>query len=474
MALDVVKRALSAERQRLKKIQQRNLAILRQRPLQELSGAFGDIGTFLPVFYALSGSGNNLGSSRISVSSTLVFSGLANIFTGVFFGVPLPVQPMKAIAATVLLKNGSHEYDKVEVASAGLFVAGVIFVLSVSGLLHWFMKVIPTPLVKGIQMGTGLSLVMASLNMLTDFDWHHSSTFIDALGQIGSGLGMIVLLAFLFFLATRSHNSFAVTIVAVIAIWMLVDQTLKVVFDHQAWPQHLSLWDPRVLIPTPAQFLFGATNAGLGQVPLTALNSIVAVTFLVRDLLPDVEAPSATSIGLSVSAMNLVGCWFSAMPTCHGSGGLAAQYRFGARSGSSVIFLGSLKLLIGLFASEYALSYFEVFPMTLMGVFLFLAGVEMVKLGESVNGEGAQDLRDVAVPAVDEGSDRVLKSLDPRQKMRRWLVMTVTVGVMLGLKNDGLGFLAGFALHWSFKFHDWYEGIMATREGRIRLPGNEG
>jgi len=45
------------------------------------------------------------------------------------------------------------------------------------------------------------------------------------------------------------------------------------------------------------------------------------------------------------------------MPVCHGSGGLASQYRFGARSGASIIILGTIKLLLGLFAAEYAVTY---------------------------------------------------------------------------------------------------------------------
>jgi hypothetical protein len=63
-----------------------NLHTLRHAPLAELSGSLGDLGTLLPLMIALS-----IGGS-IDLASTLVFSGLANIVTGVLFGVPLPVQ----------------------------------------------------------------------------------------------------------------------------------------------------------------------------------------------------------------------------------------------------------------------------------------------------------------------------------------------------------------------------------------------
>jgi hypothetical protein len=66
-----------------------NLRTLRQSPAAEVSGALGDLGTLLPLMIALALQGS------INLTSTLVFSGLFNIVTGVVFGIPLPVQPMK-------------------------------------------------------------------------------------------------------------------------------------------------------------------------------------------------------------------------------------------------------------------------------------------------------------------------------------------------------------------------------------------
>ena len=66
-----------------------NWETLKRSPLAEISGALGDLGTLLPLMIALAV------QNSISLSSTLVFSGLWNILTGVIFGIPLPVQPMK-------------------------------------------------------------------------------------------------------------------------------------------------------------------------------------------------------------------------------------------------------------------------------------------------------------------------------------------------------------------------------------------
>lgn len=68
---------------------QHNVQTLRQSPVAEISGALGDLGTLLPLMTALAV------QHSVSLSSTLVFSGLFNVATGVVFGIPLPVQPMK-------------------------------------------------------------------------------------------------------------------------------------------------------------------------------------------------------------------------------------------------------------------------------------------------------------------------------------------------------------------------------------------
>jgi hypothetical protein len=125
-----------------REISNRNLEIFRRHPLSEISGALGDLGTFLPIAIALAINGT------ISLSSTLVFSGLFNILTGLFFGIPLPVQPMKAIAAVAL----TNTFRNGQIAAAGIFVGACLFIFSVTGLLRWFSNIIQTPVVKGIQV----------------------------------------------------------------------------------------------------------------------------------------------------------------------------------------------------------------------------------------------------------------------------------------------------------------------------------
>lgn len=70
--------------------------------LRELSGAMGDLGTFLPIFIAL--------CSEVSLNPSLVlfWSGLSNLVTALSFPVPMPVQPMKALAAAAIVGDLSR------------------------------------------------------------------------------------------------------------------------------------------------------------------------------------------------------------------------------------------------------------------------------------------------------------------------------------------------------------------------------
>jgi hypothetical protein len=73
----------------IRRLYANNVATFRSAPLSEISGALGDLGTLLPLMIALAV------NNSISLSTILVFSGIWNITTGVAFGIPLPVQPMK-------------------------------------------------------------------------------------------------------------------------------------------------------------------------------------------------------------------------------------------------------------------------------------------------------------------------------------------------------------------------------------------
>ncbi|CBI36231.3 unnamed protein product, partial [Vitis vinifera] len=110
----------------------------------------------------------------------------------------------------------------------------------------------------------------------------------------------------------------------------------------------------------------GFFRGAIPQIPLSILNSVIAVCKLSADLFPDREV-SVTSVSVSVGVMNLVGCWFGAMPVCH------------------VVFLGLGKLLIGLVFGNSFVRILGQFPIGILGVLLLFAGIELAMASRDMN-----------------------------------------------------------------------------------------
>lgn len=432
---------------RLYKIHRHNVDTLISSPIPELSGSLGDLGTLLPLMTAL------VLTESISLTATLLFTGAANILTGLAFGIPLPVQPMKAIAAVAI----ARKFTLQENAAAGIVVAACVGIFSVTGLLNKTNQFTPIPVVKGIQVGAGLSLCLsAGSKMLAPLTWTGPWWGDNLLWVIAA----VLLLLCTFFLPRMPY---AIIVFAVgIVLSLLSPERNPSVPTGTAIP---------IVHPSGQDFWKATTTASLGQLPLTILNSVIAASALASDLLPSPPYPaslSVTELGISVSAINLVACWFGAMPVCHGSGGLAGQYRFGARSGSSIIILGSAKFILGiiaLFHSGPIVNVLSGIPKSLLGVLVLAAGIELAKVGESIN----TDARDLRVLDENGWDGKKVKQLSEEEKKERWMVMLVTVAALLAFKNDAVGFVAGLGWHLGMKGANKVQEWRERREGRILL-----
>ncbi|CAG7560448.1 unnamed protein product [Fusarium equiseti] len=432
----------------IRRINRNNFATLRAAPWAEISGSLGDLGTLLPLMIALAAQGS------IDLGSTLVFTGIFNILTGAFYGIPLPVQPMKAIASAAIQSNSSMAV----VTAAGQWVGAAVLVMSVTGLLRWVVRTVPLPVVKGIQLGAGLSLILgAGSSLLQPLHWAHP--VLD--NRIWA------LLAFLVLIGTQKLPRFPYALH--FFVLALVLAFVKVANSHESLPWFY-VWRPRFTMPrwighsdSPALWM------AIGQLPLTTLNSIIAVTALSHDLLPELPAPSVTSVGISVALMNLTGTWFGGMPVCHGAGGLAAQYRFGARSGSSIIVLGLFKLFLGLLLGETLMDLLMHYPKSILGIMVIAAGLELAKVGNSLN-QGASDLW---YTASGQGPRRQ-RDLSEDERMERWTVMLMTTAGILAFRNDAVGFFAGMLCHGAYRLSDrlsrrYSHGVSsAEREALLR------
>ncbi|KAJ3152944.1 hypothetical protein HDU86_005399 [Geranomyces michiganensis] len=416
--------------------------------LSEISGSLGDLGTLLPVLISLAKTG------QISLSASLIFGGLYNIITGFIYGIPMCVQPMKAIAAVALASKMPME----QIVTAGFSVSAIILVLGLTRTIRFVNVLIPLAVVRGIQFGTGLTLVSKGVATIKQSDqWAFDNySYLDNY--------FIAILAFLTVMVCyhAKRNPSALLIfafglsVAAAKIWGGIRVTGHPVVPHPGFAF------PSVIRPSGTDFRDGFLNAGLGQLPLTALNSVVAVCRLADDLFPmtrrspatyapRTSAANVTSVSITVGLMNILGMWFGSMPFCHGSGGLAAQYRFGARTGTSMYVLGAIKLVLGLVFGSSLLALIQYIPFSILGVMLVAAGFEIMYV--------TRDLGDVT--RVD------------RARGDAFAIMVVTGCATSFWANDGVGFCIGMVaamVFWVARSRDEGRSLRAgVREKMIEL-----
>lgn len=318
----------------------------------ELAGAFGDIGTDLPLIVGL------ILAAGLDSASVLIMFGLMQVGTGLMYRMPMPVQPLKAMAAIVI----SQKLAAGVLFGGGLAVGILMLVLTVTGLLAWLARVIPTTVIRGIQFGLGLQLASLALR-----------EYVPAEGLPGYVLAAAAFLIVILLLGNRRFPA------ALFVIALGVAYAFAFTLDTAGVAASIGFRLPAFRIPVTADVLSGLVILALPQIPLSLGNSILATQQVARDFFPD-RAPGLRKIGGTYALMNLVNPWFGGIPTCHGSGGFVGHYTFGARTGGSVVIYGLLYLFLGAFFSGGFDRIIHVFPLPMLGVLLLFEALGLMSL----------------------------------------------------------------------------------------------
>ena len=325
----------------------------------EIAGSLGDLGTFLPLAAGLvNRCGMNLGH-------ILFFAGAMHFASGLAFGIPIPVQPMKSIAAIAIAEG----LDEATILAAGIGSGVVLLILVITGLIDLVSTRLPKAIVRGLQLAIGLKLLIKGIDMVQSTgNWIGPDSILTAV--IG---GVIIVFAAR---STRFPGALVVFTVGLGLLFWINPGTIS----QLSWGWTL----PNLHLPTYENFLTGFWLGTVPQIPLTVLNSVVAVTALSVDLFP--ERPlQPRKVAVSVALMNLISCPLGGMPMCHGSGGLAAQYRFGARTGGSVVFLGSAKMILAVAFGGSLLVLIMQYPLSILGIMLAFSGLELAAVCRDQN-----------------------------------------------------------------------------------------
>lgn len=317
----------------------------------EISGSFGDLGTFLPL---VAGMANRCG---MNLGHILFFAGAMNLVTGLVFRIPIPVQPMKAIAAIAITEGMNQNM----IIAAGIASGIAMLILSATGLINFVYRIVPKPVVRGLQLAIGLKLLIKGVEMIA------GTGQLLASDSVATAL-LCLSIALISFRYRIIPGALVIFILgAGLLFWARPDILSRLTFG----------WDfPHFIFPSTSDFFTGFWRGAVPQIPLTVGNSVIAICALSVDLFPE-RSLSPRKVSMSVAMMNLVSCPLGGMPMCHGSGGLAAHYRFGARTGGSVVFLGLAKMLLAVVFGSSLLTIISVYPASVLGILLIFSGYEL-------------------------------------------------------------------------------------------------
>jgi len=329
----------------------------------EFSGAFGDIGTDFPLVVGM------ILVSGLDVTSALVMFGIMQVFNGLTYGIPMPAEPLKAMAVLVITQKLSGNI----LYGGGLAIGLAMLLLAVTGAIDWLARAVPKSVIRGIQFGLGLQLSILALK-----------DYVQAEHLAGYGLAAIAFLLTLFLLGNRRFPPAPFVILLGVAYAFLFKLNAGML------ARSVSFTLPQLHPPTLRDVLTGFVVLALPQLPLSLGNSVLATRQIAEDLFPE-RRITVRQISLTYAAMNLANPFFGGIPTCHGSGGMVGHYTFGARTGGSVVIYGTLYLALGLFFSGGFALAIELFPKPILGVILLFEGLNLMRLVRDMAGS-ASDL----------------------------------------------------------------------------------
>ncbi|MBM3188967.1 MAG: hypothetical protein FJZ90_09635 [Chloroflexi bacterium] len=363
--------------------------------LRELAGSMGDFGTLFPLAVGL------IAVNGMNPAALFVMIGLTNIATGLIYRLPMPVEPKKVVSVAAIAQG----WPASVVAASGLGLGIIWLVVVLTGAMRKLVELTPEFLIRGIQLALGITLGWQALRMSAPEPWF---------GLLA--VGLILLLR-------ESRHAPAALVIMGLGVAIMAWR------GDLAGSVSFGITLPRFALPTLPDVWRAMVLAGFAQIPLTITNAVLATATMIRDLFPEKQV-SEQKLMLNMGVMNIASSLFGGMPLCHGSGGLAGQYYFGARTGGTNILEGLIEISLGVFLGQSLVGILRAFPMSLIGGMLFMVGVQFVR---------------------------------PLLKLRRWpLALALITAAVSVATNMAVGFVAGLAATYLLRWLDGRGLVRAT------------
>lgn len=357
----------------------------------EVGGSLGDLGTLLPFLVGF------IVVAGVPAGSILLAFGICLIAAGWRYGIPFPVQPMKAVGAAALAEGALGGASMPQVLALAALVTGIFWLLAGwTGIARWLARHISRDVIHGVVLGLGMALILGSLRRI-EGDWE---------------LGLASILVSLALLARAGWLLMPLLLIAGMAVGALRQpELLAAVWQADAAFHGLS---PMGISFGDAHLWLTAISLAAVQIPLTFGNAVLGIVAETRRLFP-ATAIDEGSVARSTGWMNLVAGGLGAPPMCHGAGGMAAQAALGARTWRAPLLLGSALVVLALLASDPVARLLTLIPDGTIGAMLFIAGLSLT-IGTAGNSRS--------------------------KEARAVLLLTAAVSIW----NAGLGLLAGLLL----------------------------
>jgi hypothetical protein len=307
--------------------------------LRNFLGAFADGAILFPLLAAISLQGS-MSSDRL-----LVTAGLAYIATGLWFKIPMPVQPLKSIAIAAVAVHASG----LEIRSSGAILGAVCLILACAirhPKVRDFISAIPPFFIRALQTALGVILIIQGLKTILP------------LPLVEQAAGAMILIFIFAFSSLPLLGAFA-TLGLIAGVFFT---------SGNAAPANALSLHEQILRPSMVLGLV------LPQIALTFANSVLSTKEVAKIYYPEkasrvTEPALLTSIGIG----NLLSALLGGLPYCHGAGGLTAHYKGGARSYHANLIIGFTLVLFGILTHLGGQTVLQ-YPLFLLGALLIGIG----------------------------------------------------------------------------------------------------
>ncbi len=340
----------------------------------EIAGSLGDLGALLPIAIAMV-LVNGLNPVGLFFSIALFF-----IISGLYFDVTVPVQPMKVIGAYAI----ATALTPSQILASSLLMGIFLLIIGLTGAIETIKKHTPTAVIRGVQLSTGAMLISGGIKfiigtskfqLLQNAAEPYLSVQFFGPVQIGIVIGVIGGIVTFLFLDNKRFPAGLIVVIGGLIAGLILGARL----DMSSGSFGINI--PQIFpfpFPEKADFTFALFALVLPQLPMTMGNAVLAYTDLSKEYFKEKSSKvSNRKVCISMALANFLSFCLGGMPLCHGAGGLAAHYRFGARTAGSNLIIGFFLLILALVLGKNIIGFFNLLPMSILGILLVFAGAQL-------------------------------------------------------------------------------------------------